>query len=51
VGLADAIADPTLSAERGELLIRDVVALPESQYRALLHFEQMAQSQGYPELK
>ncbi len=51
VGLADAVADPALSAERGELLIRDVVALPESQYRALLHFEQMARSQGYPELK
>lgn len=51
VGLTDAISDPALSAERGELLIRDVAALPESQYRALLHFEQMAQSQGYPELK
>ena len=51
LGLADAIADPALSAVRAELLIRDVVALPDSQYRALLHFEQMAQSQGYPELK
>jgi ABC-type phosphate/phosphonate transport system substrate-binding protein len=49
--LADAIADPALAAERGELLIRDIHPLPESQYRALLHFEQMAQSQGYPELK
>ncbi len=51
VALADVIADPALAPERGELLIRDVAALPESQYRALLHFEQMAQSQGYPELK
>jgi hypothetical protein len=50
-GLADAIADPALSPERSELLIRDVALLPDSQYRALLHFEQMARSQGYPELK
>jgi ABC-type phosphate/phosphonate transport system substrate-binding protein len=49
--LADAVADPALAPERAELLIRDVHPLPESQYRALLHFEQMAQSQGYPELK
>lgn len=51
LALADVIADPALAPERGELLIRDVAALPESQYRALLHFEQMARSQGYPELK
>lgn len=51
IGLAEAIADPALAPERGELLIRDVAALPDSQYRALLHFEQMARSQGYPELK
>jgi ABC-type phosphate/phosphonate transport system substrate-binding protein len=51
LALTDAIADPALAPERGELLIRDVAALPESQYRALLHFEQMARSQGYPELK
>lgn len=51
MGLADAVADPILAPERAELLIREVVALPESQYRALLHFEQMAQSQGYPELR
>lgn len=49
--LADAAADPLLGAERSELLIRDIHPLPESQYRALLHFEQMAQSQGYPELR
>lgn len=50
-GLADAAADPSLAPERAELLIRDFHPLPESQYRALLHFEQMAQSQGYPELR
>ncbi len=49
--LIDAIADPSLAGARAELLIRDIHPLPESQYRALLHFEQMARSQGYPDLR
>jgi ABC-type phosphate/phosphonate transport system substrate-binding protein len=49
--LIDAIADPSLAEARRELLLEEVVALPNAHYRALLHFEQIAESQGYPELR
>lgn len=49
--LADAVADPALAEVRRELLLEEFVVLPEAHYRALVHFEQMAESQGYPELK
>jgi ABC-type phosphate/phosphonate transport system substrate-binding protein len=49
--LADIAADPALAELRQELLLEDFAILPDAHYRALIHFEQMAESQGYPDLR
>lgn len=49
--LSDAMRDPTLAEIRKALLLGDIVILPDAHYRSLVHFEQMAQSQGYPDLR
>ena len=49
--LADAMLDPTLAEVRKALLLEEIVTLPEAHYRALIHFEQLAESQGYPDLR
>jgi ABC-type phosphate/phosphonate transport system substrate-binding protein len=49
--LMDASRDPALAEARRTLLLEEVVLLPEAHYRALIHFQQMAESQGYPDLR
>jgi ABC-type phosphate/phosphonate transport system substrate-binding protein len=49
--LTDATRDPSLAEVRKELLLEEFVSLPDAHYRALVHFQQMAESQGYPDLK
>lgn len=49
--LADAIADPALKAAREHLLIRAVGPAERRHYQAAIHFQQIAQTLGYPELR
>lgn len=49
--LTDIVRDPALAEARRTLLLEEVVTLPEAHYRALVHFQQMAESQGYPDLR
>jgi ABC-type phosphate/phosphonate transport system substrate-binding protein len=49
--LADIAVDSALTELRQELLLEDFAILPDAHYRALIHFEQMAESQGYPDLR
>jgi ABC-type phosphate/phosphonate transport system substrate-binding protein len=49
-GLARAVADPALADLRAELLIEDVLVLPEDAYRTVDRMEQDAAAQGYPQL-
>jgi ABC-type phosphate/phosphonate transport system substrate-binding protein len=49
--LADIARDPALANLRKALLLEDFTTLPDAHYRAFVHFEQMAESQGYPNLR
>ncbi len=48
--LRGAMADPDLAAARQDLLLRDVMLLPDSAYEPILAMEGSARSQGYPHL-
>ena len=49
-GLRRAMADPALAATRKELLLKDVMLLPDSAYERIDEMEQAAISRGYPVL-
>jgi hypothetical protein len=42
--------EPRFARVRGDLLIKDIVPVPEARYRALLDYEAEAAALGYPEL-
>ena len=49
--LDDIVVDPSLRAERAALLLEGFNALPQAHYRAVLHLEQIAEAQGFGELR
>ena len=42
--------EPRFARVRGDLLIKDIVPVPEARYRALLDYEAEAAALGYPAL-
>lgn len=48
--LEEVLKDPAQKTLRGELLLEGSVRLPNAYYRAVLHFAQIAESQGFPAL-
>jgi ABC-type phosphate/phosphonate transport system substrate-binding protein len=49
-GLRAAMADPSLAAARGALLLKDIMLLPDSAYERIDEMEQAAIARGYPVL-
>ena len=44
------MADPSLAAARGALLLKDIMLLPDSVYERIDEMEQAAFTRGYPVL-